>query len=338
MKSLLLCVALPLLGGVAYAPPAPDGAAPATLTDPVITEWKVPWEDTRPRDPYVDGQGRVWFVGQSGNYVAYLDPNSGKFTSFTIPEGAHPHNLIVDRAGIVWYAGNRNGTIGRLDPKDGSVKSIPMPDPSVRDPHTLIFDRNGDIWFTAQQSNAVGKLDVKTEQVRLVKIPIERARPYGIVVDPQNRPWFNLFGTNKIGTIDPATMQLRTFDLPHERARGRRIALTSDGGVWYVDYTRGYLGRLDPKSGKVEEWAMPSGAQSLQYAMTVDDRDRLWMVETGVQPNRLVSFDAKSRKFGTITPIAESGGLTVRHMIFHAPTRTIWFGTDANTIARAKLD
>src|SRR3712207_7491042 len=44
-----------------------------------ITEWTVPWEKSRPRDPYVAPDGRVWFVGQAGNYVAVLDPKSGEF-------------------------------------------------------------------------------------------------------------------------------------------------------------------------------------------------------------------------------------------------------------------
>ncbi|HWM29829.1 MAG TPA: lyase, partial [Woeseiaceae bacterium] len=26
-----------------------------------IREWLVPWEDSRPRDPYVTEDGRVWF-------------------------------------------------------------------------------------------------------------------------------------------------------------------------------------------------------------------------------------------------------------------------------------
>jgi sugar lactone lactonase YvrE len=110
------------------------------------------------------------------------------------------------------------------------------------------------------------------------------------------------------------------------------------GKVWYVDYTRGYLGRLDPATSKVDEWQNPSGAQSMPYAMTVDDRDRIWYVETGIQPNRLVGFDPKQGKVFSITPISQSGGLTVRHMIYHAPTKSIWFGTDANTIGQAKVE
>jgi virginiamycin B lyase len=300
-----------------------------------ITEWKVPWEKTRPRDPYLDAQGRVWFVGQEGNYVAYLDPKSGAFKRYEIEAGTNPHNLIVDKSGRIWFSGNQNARIGWLDPATGKSTIHRMPNPAARDPHTMTFDRNGEMWFTAQFSNFVGHLDPKTGRVRLMNPPTKDARPYGIVIDPSGRPWFDEFGTNKIATIDPATFAIREYTLPNANSHPRRIAVTSDGVIWFGDYTRSMLGRLDPKTGAVREFAMPAGAPSLPYAMASDDRDRIWLVETGVQPNRLVGFDPKTESWISVTPIAESGGGTVRHMIFHAPTRTLWFGTDANTIGRA---
>jgi virginiamycin B lyase len=302
-----------------------------------VTEWTVPWEKTRPRDPYLDAQGRVWFVGQEGNYIAYLDPTSGKFTRFEIEAGTNPHNLIVDKTGRVWFAGNRNARIGALDRGTGKSTIYPMPGGSPRDPHTLVFDSKGDIWFTAQGGNAVGHLDTKSGKVRIANVATKNARPYGIVVDKNDRPWFIQVGTNKVATVDPATLAIKDYTLPNDRTRARRLEVTPDGAVWYGDYTRGMLGRFDPAGGTVKEWPMPSGATSLPYAMALDDRGRVWLVETGVQPNRLVGFDMKTESWISSTPIAESGGLTVRHMVFHAPTRTLWFGTDANTIARARV-
>ena len=152
-------------------------AAPAIASPPLqIEEWTVPWEKSRPRDPYADAQGRVWFVGQAGNYIAYLDPASGRFKRYEIEEGTHPHNLIVDRAGQVWFAGNRNGMIGRLDPRSGAIERYSMPDPAAGDPHTLVFDRSGNIWFTVQQGNFVGKLETGSGKVRLVDAETGEAR------------------------------------------------------------------------------------------------------------------------------------------------------------------
>ncbi|MEO8192937.1 MAG: lyase [Gemmatimonadales bacterium] len=335
MKSLALL--LLLLPASDTAPrPSISPASPATA--PVqITEWTVPWEKTRPRDPYVDKNGIVWFVGQAGNYVAWLNPANGEFKRFEIEDGTNPHNLIVAADGMVWYSGNRNGRIAKLDPATGKSTIYMMPDKAVKDPHTLIQDKSGNIWFTAQFSNYVGHVVTSSGQVHVIKPPTSDSRPYGIVMDPKNRPWFVEFGTNRIATIDPSTLKVTEYPLPNEKTRPRRIAVTSDGILWYGDYTRGMLGRFDPNTKAVKEWPLPSAAMSLPYAMTSDDRDRIWLVETGVQPNRLVGFDPKSESWFSITPVSKSGGLTIRHMIFNKPTRSIWFGTDANTIGRAAV-
>lgn len=343
MRSIAILITVPVLlsftGAPAIAPARAWSQAEAgalRMDADAVKEWTVPWSKTRPRDPYVDQRGRVWFVGQAGNYVAYLDPASGGFKRYTIDPGTFPHDLVVDRRGMVWYTGNRNGRIVRLDPESGKLTTYLMPDSSVRDPHTLIFDQKGDGWFTAQSAGVVGRLGMADGKIRLWRLA-KGARPYGILIDHSGRPWFDEFGTNRIGTIDPATGVLKEFTLPNDRTRPRRIALTSDGSIWYGDYTRGFLGRLDPRTGKTEEFAMPSGAMSLPYAMATDDHDRIWVAETGVQPNRLVAFDPKSRAWVAAVPVGEKAPNTIRHMVFDARSRQLWFGTDQNTIGRATV-
>lgn len=308
---------------------------PTAAQEVEIDEWPVPWENTRPRDPYVESPERIWFVGQRGDYLGLLDPRSGDIERWELEAGAGPHNLIVDRSGTVWYAGNRAAHIGRFDPATGEIEKIAMPE-GARDPHTLAFDPEGDIWFTVQGGNRVGHLDVESGEVRILEVPTPSARPYGIVVDPEGRPWFTEFGTHKIGTVDPATMELREYELPRADARPRRLARTSDGMIWYVDYATGHLGRLDPATGEVREWTTPGGSDSRPYGMTVDAEDRLWFVESGPSPNRLVGYDPSTGAFTVPTPIPSGGG-TVRHMMYHPPTNTVWFGTDTNTIGRATL-
>ena len=318
----------------AVAAAAPLAAQRAGLE---AREWKVPWVSSRPRDPSVDDRGRVWFVGQVGNYIANLDPATGKFTRFEIDSGTLPHSQIIDRHGMVWYTGNGAGMIGRLDPATGRITRYPMPSAAVRDPHTMVFDRAGNIWFTAQQSGYVGHLDTRTGRIELIKVPTPRALPYGIWMDPQDRPWFAEFGSNRIGMIDRATMQIVEHVLPDPASRPRRLGITSDGGIWFGDYPRGMLGRLDPASGKVEEWPSPSGGVTLPYGLTVDDHDRIWYAETGKQPNHLVAFDTKERKFVANQPVGEVAPNTIRYMIYHAPTHEIWYGSDLNMIGRVKV-
>lgn len=325
---------LPLAALLALgAAPLVAQGAPDSVT---IREWEVPWERTRPRDPSVAPDGRVWFVGQEGNYVGIFDPRAESFDRIELDPGTYPHTVVMDARGDAWYAGNRNALIGRIDGRTREVTRFPMPDAASRDPHTIVFGPDGSVWFTMQQSDRVGRLDPATGKVQVVALPVARARPYGIVMGAGGRPWFVLFGTNLVGTIDPKTMELRTYALPSAESRARRLALTSDGGVWYGDYSRGFLGRLDPAAGTVQEWPMPSGARSLPYAMAADDRDRLWLVETGPQPNRFVGFDARAKRWISNSGVPSGAG-AVRHMEFDRRTGRVWFGTDANTIGYAQV-
>lgn len=90
---------------------------------------------------------------------------------------------------------------------------------------------------------------------------------------------------------------------------------------------------MDPTSGSVEEWLIPGGEGSQPYAMAVDDRDHVWVAECARGATFIVRFDPATEQFADRTPVSSC----IRHMVFHEPTRTIWFGTDANNIGRAVL-
>ena len=327
-------LALAVAGGNVFAQ---DTQASAVEINPVdIREWEVPW-DGRPRDPYTrDGQ-TVWFVGQVNSYIARLDVETGEMTRIELREGAGPHNLIVDEAGDVWYSGNRDHHIGRYDVDAGAFEIIDTPEGPARDPHTLIFDGAGDIWFSNQRGNTVGKLTLDGRTVEIIPVPTQRSRPYGIRMAPDGRIWVSLFGTNKLAVVDPDTMQLTEVELPRETTRPRRLAITSDGRIWYGDYADGFLGVHDPADGSIREWPMPSGANSRPYAFMTDGQDRVWFVETGVDPNYFVGFDPDSETFFSITAIPSTGGV-VRHMQYLPDTGEIWFGSDMGTIGRARVE
>lgn len=301
-----------------------------------IREWSVPYPESRPRDPYVAPDGSIFFVGQRSHYVARLDPTTGGMTKYDLNPGAGPHNVIIDSRGMAWYAGNTDAHIGMLNPATGAITRYDMPQADARDPHTLVFDRDENIWFTLQGSNMVGFFDRKSEETTLIPVPTPRSRPYGIVIDSKGTVWLNLFGTNKIASVDPATKTLVEHTLPRDAARTRRIGIDSKDRVWYVDYGAGHVGYFDPAAKTFREWAAPSGAQSRPYAMAIDAQDKVWVVETGIQPNRFARFDPESMTFDRFTPVPSGGG-TVRHMVYDAKTQTIWFGADTNTIGRIEV-
>ena len=306
--------------------PAPAIAQSGTFD---LKEWPVQWGG-RTRDPHVGPDGKIWFVGQEGNYIANLDAKSGEQKRFEIEAGTNPHTLIVDGKGIVWYAGNRNGRIGRLDPATGAIKTVMTGE--AKDPHTMIFDGKGHIWFTSQGSNRIGRFDIATEKVDLIT-PFETpSNPYGIVMDKDGTIWVALLRAGMIARVDPNTMAVTRFKEGADTSRSRRLAVLNDGTIFFGDEARGMLGRLNPKTGEVKEWPMPSGPKAGPYAVTKDGQDRVWVSETGAA-KRLVGFDPKAEKF--FANVEVSG--TIRHMHWDEKTNSLWFGTDANQVGRLQM-
>ena len=327
-----------LLAAALFASPLRAQAVQPGPDDPTVQQWTVPWESSRPRDPYIAPDGHVWFVGQRGNYVAVLDPNTSEMKRYEVEDDAFPHTVVVDPEGTVWYAGNRGHHIGRLDPATGAVTRIDMPHLDASDPHTIAFDQEGDMWFTLQGSNMIGHMDPETRAIELVNVSQvegprgpEGRRPYGIKIDSNGQPWIALLNSAHIGTINPATMEFKRYALP-EGSRSRRLVIDSSDRIWYGDWAQGQLGLLDPATGEVKEFADPNGPNSGPYGMAIDEWDRIWYVNTRVSPNRFVGFDPATETFIANVPI-ESGA--IRHMYYDARTRSIWFGTDSNTIGKA---
>jgi len=101
MKNLLVLTIAALLAMPAWA-----------QSNPIeIEEWTVEWRDTRPRDPVVAEDGRVWFVGQAGDYAAVFDPATEEFFSITpIPSGggAVRHMVFDEQRNAIWFGTDTN--------------------------------------------------------------------------------------------------------------------------------------------------------------------------------------------------------------------------------------
>jgi virginiamycin B lyase len=303
-----------------------------------IREWQVPYEQSRPRDPFAESATSVWFVGQRSGYLAHLDAKTGEFTQVELKHGSGPHNLIVSSDGIVWYAGNLNRLIGRYDPATKEIEEIMMPNKAARDPHTLIFDKSEEnIWFTVQGGNMMGRLNIESRKVDLIQSRTPMSRPYGIKQAPDGSIWVVLFGSNKLAHIDPETLEHDEIELPRAAARPRRLEVLDDGRVWYVDYAKGMLGVYDPAAEDFTEWQMPQGRGARPYGMAADASGNLWVAASGVQPNVLVGFNTRTETFFGATEI-QSGGGTIRHMHYHEPSGAVWFGTDTNYVGRAIVE
>jgi len=301
-----------------------------------IREWLVPWEQSEPAHPFVDTSGRVWFVGQRPDYIANFSPETGEFNRYDLRKGTAPKALAVDANRIIWFTSSKRRHIGSLNPSTGRVDEFEMSDKKAKDPTSITLDQSGNVWFTVEQSNFVGRLNVATGKVDLIPIPNKNARPHGIVINSNGEPWAAAAGRNILLRVNRSDMSISEIETPNPESRFRRIVATSDNQVWYADYELGNLGRYNPRDGKFTEWPLPGGTDSEPYGMAVDKNDRIWIVETGREPNRLVGFDTGTEMFLTETDIPSGAG-SVSHMHYYEPAGEIWFGTSTNYIGRAKV-
>ncbi|MDH3441995.1 MAG: lyase [Gammaproteobacteria bacterium] len=299
-----------------------------------IREWLVPWEESAPSDAFVGPRGRIWFVSVENDFIANFQPDSGEFNRYDLQKGTKPVALLVDADRILWFLSAGRQEIGSINPATGRVSKFDMPQRRARDPRSMIFDQNGNIWFTVSRDNFIGRLDVATGATSMIAVPTKDASPFGITAGAGNELWIAASGKNLLLRVDADTMSIAEIAIPDESARPRRIAVSSDNRVWYADYARGKLGRFDPARGDFAEWSMPGGEDSQPFGMAIDRNDRIWIVETGSIPNRLIGFDTATGSFLTETDIPSSAEL-VSHLFYHEPAGEVWFGTQTNYIGRA---
>ncbi|WP_116474246.1 Vgb family protein [Zobellella maritima] len=115
-----------------------------------------------------------------------------------------------------------------------------------------------------------------------------------------------------------------------------RLEIADKGDIWYLDFAGGRLGRYQPGPRFFSEWPLPGRHRSQPYGSALDKQNRIWLVDVGSRPNRLMGFDPVELRFFGITPIPSGAG-AVRHMYYHSRSNSIWFGTDANTLGQARL-
>lgn len=303
-----------------------------------IKEWPVPWPGTHPSDAGMAKPDAVWFVGATGHYLATLNPQTGAFRRIDLIDEPGPRSVIVAANGIVWFSGTVGGYIGKYDSVTRRISHIEMPNGAAGDPTQLMFEQGErNIWFTVPMGNIVGRLRIDSAVVDLLGVSGREVRPEGIASAADGTPWFALAGTNRLAKVDPVKFSMTQFPLPRAEARPRRLAFTTDGRLWYTDFAGGYLGALTPATKETKEWPFPGGKGSRPYAMAVDSLDRVWAVETGTQPSKLVGFDPKTERFISTTAVPSGGG-SISGLRYDRASGQLWFATEKDTIGYAKVN
>ncbi|HEX6385538.1 MAG TPA: lyase [Anaerolineae bacterium] len=179
-----------------------------------------------------DGQGTLWFTGQSGLY-GRLDPASGQIEVFTAPRGRGPYGIATTPTGDVYYASLASSYVGHvdLDTGEASVLEPPTPNQGAR---RVWSDSQGRLWVSEWNAGQVARYDPATGEWREWRLPGNNPQPYAVYVDDQDQVWLSDFGANALVRFDPASETFESFPLPSAGANVRQI-LGRPGEVWSAE-------------------------------------------------------------------------------------------------------
>jgi virginiamycin B lyase len=242
-------------------------------------EFEMPTPKSGPHNPWVARNGMIWVTENGAHKLAVLDPQTGKITEYTPPQGAGTHTLREDSKGNIWTSGNitkfdiqtkqftvyntpsvydmavdhednawggagPKGGLVRVDNKTGEIKFFPVPGTSFI--RVVEVDAQDNVWFGDCTGHRLGKLDQKTGQMTYYQPPTPDYSIYGIVMDKKTgKIWTADYLGSNMDRFDPATGKFTEFPFPSRLQMARFFAEDAQGQIWFTDFATGRIGVLN---------------------------------------------------------------------------------------------
>ena len=176
-----------------------------------------------------DGDGVLWFTGQSGMY-GRLDPNDGVVEAFDAPRGRGPYGIAATPDGEVWYASLAGSHIAHIERASGEA-TVVEPPTAGQGARRVWSDANGRLWVAEWNAGQVCVHDPADGSWREWPLPGDGAQAYAVYVDDRDRVWLTDFTANAIVRFEPSTETFESFALPDADAAVRQL-LGRPGEVW----------------------------------------------------------------------------------------------------------
>jgi virginiamycin B lyase len=220
----------------------PDGAAWITdgglnaivRYDPasgVVKSWPLPEnaDGANLNTAAFDGDGVLWFTGQSG-YYGRLDPKNGAMRVFEAPKGRGPYGITATPTGEIWFASFAGSYIGHIDRVSGAVQVVPAPNDSA-ETRRIWSDSQGNLWVSLWGVGELARYTPATATWKSWRLPGDTPSPYAVYVDERDVVWVSDFGGNAVLSFDPKTEAFTPYPGSASDAEVRQI-LGRPGEVW----------------------------------------------------------------------------------------------------------
>ena len=327
--------------------PRPTGKA----TKVVITEYDLPHQMAMPHDAIPDAQGNIWYADFGQQYIARLDPKTGKVVEYAspVPKPKFPkgyRTVRFDPDGNVWMSMQSQGSAGKFDPKTEKFEiwTIPDRDPKFGSPRVsgMLSPSNGKLWVQAPRGPQgrtaqwlIQQLDIKTGEwgppVNMFgdisgypAMANRKHTVYDIIDDSQGNIYFTDYGSEFIGKMDAKTKKMSYYKTPTLDSGPRRGYVDSQDRLWFGE-NRGFaFGMFDPKTERVTEWKIPTPYFAAYDAILGEDGYAWTGGETADRVARL------NEKTGEIVVYLMPRPTNIRRVAVDNLTRpsTFWVGSN----------
>ena len=320
--------------------PRPTGRA----THVIVTEYDLPRPQIEPHDVIVDHDGMAWYTDFGEEFLAKLDPKTGKLTEYPMPEmkpGFPVGSLDLEpdpKNGTLWLGMMFQGALANFDPKTAQFKYYPINkdmnnEVTQLNMVTLSYAVDGKIWTNNAGNQEIYRVDLKTgdyERFAPMKElpPGHRYAFYGIDSDSQNNLYFTEFLNNWIGRIDAKTGKISFYPTPTPMSRPRRVRMDDQDRLWFAEYGANRVAVLDTRSEKFTEWKLPT-PWTAPYHVTWDKNGELWT--GGMTTDRVVRLDPKT---GQTIEYLMPNDTNIRRVFIDDSTTPVTFWTGGNHTAQ----
>ena len=169
-----------------------------------------------------DGQGRIWFTGQTGIY-GRLDPATGKMDVWDAPRGVGPYGITATPSGDIYYVSLAGSFLGKPDMETGETTVI---EPKTKDAGTrrVWSDSKGRLWVSEWNVGNLSVYDPASKGWTIHKLPGDEPHAYAVYVDDKG-------GSNAILSFDPKSEAFESFPSDKPDATVRQLNGRA-GEVW----------------------------------------------------------------------------------------------------------
>ncbi len=121
--------------------PEPAPSIIAGNAEVAIKEWVVPTAGARPHDPLAYADGSIWFTGNFAGYIGKLDPKTGKFTEYSLPDPkardphtpkSNPCGMVITSQDIPWFCEFGSNRLASIDPETMAIHEHVLPNAASR--------------------------------------------------------------------------------------------------------------------------------------------------------------------------------------------------------------